>query len=137
MTEGRFRRLQVLSVAGLVCIILLVTLASAADQASGTLAGKNTPPGQDPVQHPDKSTPVPRTTQASAPVVTTPAPAPGTTQVLQTPVPSATNVAPTATQTTDTSSSALSNPSIIAASIGLVSAGIGAGVTLYTHAKKK
>ena len=135
MTNGRFRRLQVLSVAGLVCIILLVTLASAADQASGTLAGKNTPPGQDPVQHPDKSTPVPRTTQAAAPVVTTPAP--GTTQVLQTPVPSATNVAPAATQTTDTSSSALSNPSIIAASIGLVSAGIGAGVTLYTHAKKK
>jgi len=136
MTEGRFRRLRVLSVTGLICIILLVTLASAADQAPGTLAGKTTPPGQDSIQHPDKNTPVPRTTQAPAPGVTTQAPAPGTTQAPQTPAPAATTVAPAATQTTDTSS-AFSNPSVIAAVIGLISAGIGAGVTLYTHAKKK
>jgi len=128
--------LRILSVAGFVCIILLVTLASASGQAtSGTLAGKNTPPGQDPGQHPDKSTPVPRTTQAPAPVVTTPAPAPGTTLAPQTPAPAATTVAPAATQTTDTSS-VFSNPSVIAAALGLITAGIGAGVTLYTHAKK-
>jgi len=129
MTKGGFWRLRVVAVAGLVCIMLLITLTSAAGEVtSGTLAGKTTPPGQDPVQHPDKSTPVPWTTQAPAPV--------GTTHAPQTPVPAATTVAPTAAQTTDTSS-AFSNPSVIAAGIGLVSAAIGAGATLYTHAKKK
>jgi len=120
MMQKRLSRRWVLSGTGLVCILLLVSLASAAGQAtSGTLSGKTIPPGQDPVQHPDKSTPVPQTTRAS-----------------QTPAPAATTVAPAATQTTDTSS-IFSSPAVIAAGLGLVSAAIGAGVTLYTHAKKK
>ena len=50
MPKRLSRRLWVLSSAGLVCIMLLVTLASATGQAtSGTLAGK-TVPGQGPGQ---------------------------------------------------------------------------------------
>jgi len=129
MTKGRFWRLRVVAVAGLVGIILLVTLASAAGGATSfTLAEKSTPPGQDPALHPDKSTPVPKTTQAPAPADTTQAP--------QTPAPVATTAASASAQTTD-SASAFSNPTVLAAGIGLVSAAIGAGATLYTHAKKK
>ncbi|MFZ1898606.1 hypothetical protein [Methanoregula sp.] len=118
MPKRLSRRLWVLSSAGLVCIMLLVTLASATGQAtSGTLAGK-TVPGQGPGQHQIRTTPTLRTTQSP-----------------QTPVLPVATSAPVATQTTD-SSSTFSNPSIIAAAIGLLSAGIGAGVTLYTHAKK-
>lgn len=114
MTKRKARRFLVLSGAGLICIMLLVTLASAS-----THEGKNVP-----AQHPDKATQVPVTTQVQVPMTT------------QAPTIASTTLAPVATQTTD-SSSVFSSPAVLAAGLGLLSAAIGAGVTLYTHAKKK
>jgi len=122
MTQTGSGRWWRFSVAVLACIVLLVVLASAAGPApSGTVAEKFEP-GQNPGQHPDKATPVVPTTMMTPAV-----PAVVTVTV--------TVMVPVTAQTT-ASSSAFSDPSVLAAGIGLVSAGVGAGATLYTHAKK-